>query len=140
MKEPGRFVKANFGSCFMQSLLNDGMTLSPGNYCIMIDPIWHESTDNDPSLHKKVLLDVYAPEGLLLERVSHADGLELLSQSLKHAALHLSPDEKKQRYLQERPDYTDVIRVQDLDLLKCWYGFIYTNNRSQYLLEEEMRP
>jgi len=52
----------------------------------------------------------------------------------------LSPKEKKVRYLEERPDYTDVIRVQDLDMLNCWYGFIYTNNLSAYTLEEEMKP
>ena len=40
-EEPGEFVKANFGSSFMQSLLNDDITLSPGSYCIMIDPIWN---------------------------------------------------------------------------------------------------
>ena len=52
----------------------------------------------------------------------------------------LSPPEKKVRYLEERPDYQDVVRVQDLDILNCWYGFIYTNNASPYTLEEEMRP
>ena len=25
-------------------------------------------------------------------------------------------------------------------MLKCWYGFIYTDNRSPYTLEETMKP
>ena len=25
-------------------------------------------------------------------------------------------------------------------MLKCWYGFIYTNNLSPYILEEDMTP
>lgn len=54
--------------------------------------------------------------------------------------MKLSPPEKKVRYLEDRPDYTKVIRVQDLDLLNCWYGFIYTNNLSAHTLEEMMKP
>ena len=30
--------------------------------------------------------------------------------------------------------------MQDLDLLKCWYGFIYTHNLSKFVLEETMKP
>ena len=66
--------------------------------------------------------------------------MEILVKAIKHAANTLSPPDKKVKYLQERPDYQDVVRVQDLDLLKCWYGFIYTNNLSRYTLEEEMKP
>ena len=41
MKNSGQFVKANFGSSFMQSLLNDDLTLDVGNYCLMVDPLWN---------------------------------------------------------------------------------------------------
>ena len=54
--------------------------------------------------------------------------------------MKLSPADKKIRYLEDRPDYNKVVRVQDLDLLNCWYGFIYTNNLSAFTLEEEMKP
>ena len=42
MKWQGEFVKANFGKCFMQSLLLDDVNLAAGTYCIMIDPVWNE--------------------------------------------------------------------------------------------------
>lgn len=54
--------------------------------------------------------------------------------------MNLSSPEKKVKYLEDRPDYNKVIRVQDLDQLNCWYGFIYTNNLSSHTLEEEMKP
>ena len=66
--------------------------------------------------------------------------MEHLAQALKHAAMHHTSDEKKVKYLAERPDYKDVIRVQDLDILQCWYGFIFTRNCSPYTLEEDMTP
>lgn len=75
-----------------------------------------------------------------MEQIEHDEGIEILAKSVKQAAMALSPKEKRVRYLEERPDYTDVIRVQDLDMLNCWYGFIYTNNLSAYTLEEEMKP
>lgn len=48
LTQDGEFVKANFGSSFMQSLLNDEFTLAPGNYVAMVDPIWDSSANNDP--------------------------------------------------------------------------------------------
>lgn len=62
MKDSGQFVKANFGSSFMQSLLNDELTLDAGNYCLMVDPIWNPIAQKDPRNFKKVLLDIYGPE------------------------------------------------------------------------------
>lgn len=37
--------------------------------------------------------------------------MEILAESMKQAAMRLTPDEKKVKYLAERPDYKDVIRV-----------------------------
>ena len=72
MTEGGEFVKANFGGSFMQSLLNDdGMSLSPGTYVAMVDPIWDPSAEADPQQFKKILLDIYAPEALELEHMEH---------------------------------------------------------------------
>lgn len=99
MKECGEFVKANFGSAFMHSLLNDETTLTEGSYCLMIDPIWHSSAENDPQEFKRVLVDIYAPEEVYLDEVDSEEGLELLARSFKHASQTLSPDSKRVRYL-----------------------------------------
>ena len=48
MTQAGEFVKANFGSSFMQSLLIDQLTLAPGTYVAMVDPIWDSSANLDP--------------------------------------------------------------------------------------------
>ena len=140
MKKSGEFLKANFGNSFMQSLGNKDLTLAPDDYVIMIDPIWNESVRHDPSEFMKVLIDIYAPEQLDIQPLEHAEGMQTLVASVRHAAISLSPQENRKRYIQDRPDYTNVIRIQDLDLLNCWYGFIYTDNVSLYTLEEEMRP
>ena len=31
-----------------------------------------------------------------------------------------------------------MVRISSLDALDCWYGFIYTNNQSQYNLRESL--
>ena len=107
MKSSGEFVKANFGRNFMQSLLTDDINLTAGTYCVMIDPVWNESVSQGESAEefKKVLLDIYAPETVDIEVMEHEDGMKVLSRSLKHAAMKLSPPEKKVRYLEDRPDY-----------------------------------
>ena len=40
MTKEGEFVKARFGSRFMFSLENKDLVLSPGEYILMIDPVW----------------------------------------------------------------------------------------------------
>jgi len=67
MKESGEFVTASFGRNFMQSLLNDNLTLTAGTYCVMIDPIWNECVSSDPQAYMTMLLDAYAPEAFELE-------------------------------------------------------------------------
>ena len=47
MKKNGEYVKGRFGSRFMFSLENKDLMLSPGEYIIMIDPIWDKSAEND---------------------------------------------------------------------------------------------
>ena len=42
-------VKANFGGSFTQSLFNDDLIMPAGDYCLMIDPVWNDSADIDPS-------------------------------------------------------------------------------------------
>ena len=41
MKATGEFIQARFGNRFMFSLLNSKISLPPGKYVFMIDPIWN---------------------------------------------------------------------------------------------------
>ena len=47
----------------------------------------------------------------------------------------------REHYLANNPDFgTDVLRVQDLESLPCWYGYIYTKNSSAKELRETLWP
>lgn len=44
-------------------------------------------------------------------------------------------------YLADNHDYGEkVVRVQDVESLPCWYGYIYTENNSEHRLKETLRP
>lgn len=61
MREDGTFVQAAFGRHLMFSLnLRQDVDLIPGNYIIMIDPIWDISTHLHEDF-KNILIDIYAP-------------------------------------------------------------------------------
>lgn len=140
MKADGEYVGAKNGRRFMFSLLNDDTVLQPGEYIFMVDPIWNASADLHEDF-KKVMISIYAPEQIEILPISDRDGLRYLVQGLKNAALSKVPEEKQEKYLAEsKPDYADVIRVSDIDSLSFWYGFIYTQNNSQYRLKESITP
>lgn len=140
MTAKGEFVGARYGNRFTFSLLNDNVILQPGKYVIMIDPIWNETTENDV-MYREVLVDVYAPETVVLDQVEDAKGIEYLEKALKHAARTKTPEEEKQYYLEDNPDYgTKVHRISDVQGLNCWYGYIYTCNNSEHELTETIRP
>ncbi len=40
----------------------------------MIDPVWNESADNDPS-YRDVLIDIYAPSPVTLTHVQDIKGM-----------------------------------------------------------------
>ena len=52
----------------MFSLLNQKITLQPGKYVFMIDPIWNQTVENDAQ-YKEVMIDVYAPDFVSLAQV-----------------------------------------------------------------------
>ena len=54
-------MNSRFGNRFMFSLLNQKITLQPGKYVFMIDPIWNQTVENDAQ-YKEVMIDVYAPD------------------------------------------------------------------------------
>lgn len=57
---------------------------------------------------------------------------------MKHAKANV---EKHEKYLAGNVHYgEDVFRVQDIESLNCWYGYIYTENNSSKMLQEKLRP
>ena len=140
MTAQGKFISSSFGNSFMYSLLNDDVVLERGDYYFMVDPIWNESAELNEA-YKDVLVDVYAPEIVDLELVEDATGIHFLEMALKDAAQTRAPESSKSYHLEDDPDYgTDVYRVQDIECIDCWYGFIYTKNDSQYPLREIILP
>ena len=50
----------------------------------------------------------------------------------------MAKPEQVERYLADRQDYNAVERVKGFELIEAWYGIIYTNNKSPYILREEL--
>ena len=133
-------MTGRFGSNFNLSLLNEDTKLKPGKYILMIDPLWHDSTKLSGS-YKDILVDIQAPKHVMIDQLDDLAGFEVMAKALKHHALTRSPEKAREHYLADNPDYgKDVMRVQDIESLPCWYGFIYTKNSSAKLLHETMRP
>ena len=65
--------------------------------------------------------------------------MECLAKALKNAAMTVSPQNARETYLQDDPNYgPDVLRIQDIDSLPCWYGYVYTQNNSEHPLSETL--
>ena len=76
-----------------------------------------------------------------LTQIDDKTGIKVLQKAFKDAALTRVPQELRENYLEENPDYgTKVFRVTDVESLDCYYGFIYTKNESEYRLKETIRP
>ena len=69
-------------------------------------------------------------------------GLQYLEKAFKHAAKKLATvKDCGDFYLKDNPDYAEsVFRLCDVESLNCYYGFIYTSNKSKYNLSETLRP
>ena len=119
----------------MFTLENKDLVLSPGEYIIMIDPIWNKSARLSPS-YKDILIDIYGPESTLISPVPTGKGMKVLERALKHAAMAKSTEADRCSIQSDNDEYKDCIRVKSLDLLDCWYGLIYTKNNSRYKVKE----
>jgi len=69
-------------------------------------------------------------------------GMQVLARALKGAALNITPEDQREAYLADsNEDYgNDVFRITDVQSIDCWYGYIYTQNRSPYRLRETLQP
>ena len=73
--------------------------------------------------------------------MSESEGLAVLAKTLKDVAVN-RVDPKHRRYPHaENEDYgNQVYRVADINASKCWYGFNYLRNDSQYSIKELVSP
>ena len=140
MSQAGKYVKGRFGSDFNLSLTNDDITLMPGNYMVMIDPLWNDSA-NLSGKFKEILVDIYASENVMIDQVDDQAGYECFGKALKHHAQTFSSENAREHYLADNPDFgKDVMRIQDIKSLPCGYGYIYTKNSSDKGLHETLSP
>lgn len=51
----------------------------------MIDPLWNASANLDRT-YKEILLDIYAPESVMIDQVADLAGFEFMARALKHHA------------------------------------------------------
>ena len=94
MSATGKLITSTYESKFMMSLWNQKITLPPGKYIFMIDPVWNEAVDNDPN-YREVLVDIYGPDAVSLSQVDDSVGMQVLARALKGAAINISsPDER----------------------------------------------
>jgi hypothetical protein len=116
------------------------VVLTPGEYIVMVDPIWNASASSD-KLHKNVLVDVYCQDRIEIEPIDDNTGMKALELILKNFAQNMSGNDVRNYYLRDSlPDYTNVYRICDVDSSGCWYGFYYTRNDSGFNLCETFTP
>lgn len=58
-KADGTFVKADVGDDFLFYLENENVSLTAGEYIVMIDPIWNSKAKQD-KLYKDIHIDIYS--------------------------------------------------------------------------------
>lgn len=61
-----------------------------------------------------------------------------MKEALINYARNKSPQELRKNYIKNKEEYQNCIRIQDLDSLNCWYGYIYTLNDSPYTLRDNV--
>ena len=59
--------------------------MTPGKYVFMIDPLWNTTVENN-DLYREVLIDIYGPEVVDIDKVEDSKGMEYLAEAFKHAA------------------------------------------------------
>ena len=139
-KSDGPFIKATLGDEFLLSLNNENVVMTPGEYIVMVDPIWNDSASQD-KLHKKILVDVCCRDRIEIEPIDDNTGMKALELMLKNFAQNMQGDGVREYYLEQvNSDYADVYRIEDVSSTGCWYGFFYTRNDSAFDLCETFTP
>ena len=95
----------------MLSLENKDIAQIPaGDYIIMIDPIWDESVYNDKA-YREIMIDIFCPLSTSLSEVNRDFGWEIFQGALVHYARNKVPQEMRKKYLADKEDYQNCVRV-----------------------------
>ena len=122
----------------MLSLENkDVVSIPAGEYTVLIDPIWDETAKNDKA-YFEISVDVYGPQNVALKEIEKEHGREVLKQSIKNYARNKAPQDKRRNFVENQEEYSNCIRIEDIESLNCWYGYIYTFNDSAYTLRDKV--
>ena len=62
----------------------------------------------------------------------------MLKQSIKNYARNKAPQDKRRNFVENQEEYLNCIRIEDIESLNCWYGYIYTFNDSAYTLRDKV--
>ena len=96
---------------FNPSFGNIDLQLQPGDYDLMVDPLWNESADKHPE-YKKVLVEIYSICDTTIVPISHESGMDALVTALKDIAINKTSDEEKVKsWTDYMPDYKDCYRI-----------------------------
>jgi hypothetical protein len=122
------------------SLNNENVKLTPGEYIVVVDAIWHASASQD-TLHKNVLVDIYCQDRIEIEPIDDNAGMIALATMLKNFAQNMTGDDVRKYYLRNKfPAFANVYRVENPYSTGSWYGFYYTRNDSAKNLYETFTP
>jgi hypothetical protein len=88
MTERGEYVQGAWGGHFQYfySLVDHKGTIPSGNYIILVDPSWNNSASQHPD-YKKVLIDIYCPEQVMINTIPNDRGVPLVEQIMRTFAL-----------------------------------------------------
>jgi len=120
-------------------LHNKDVVLTPGEYIVMIDPIWNSVASTD-KLYKDVLVGIYSKDLIEIEPVDDNTGMKALALMLKNFAYNMKADAREYYLKDSNPEYAKVFRICDVESTGCWYGFFYTRNDSAFTLCETFTP
>lgn len=62
--------------------------MTPGEYIVMVDPIWNDSASQD-KLYKKILVDVCCRNRIEIEPIDDNTGMKALELMLKNFAQNM---------------------------------------------------
>jgi len=111
MTERGEYVQGAWGGHFqyLYSLVDHKGTIPAGNYIILVDPSWNDSARQHPD-YKKVLIDIYCPEQVMINTIPNDKGVPLVEKIMKTFALDRSKT-KKDNYMAGNQGLENLWRV-----------------------------
>ena len=95
------------GAAFALSLVqfeNCNDVLPPGDYIVMLDPIWNEAAHNN-SIYKDVIVDLYGPRSAPIVKVDYHIGKQVFIEALKDAAQNNTTADMQKRYLAQKEKF-----------------------------------